>query len=240
MALKQRVLGAGKIVLLTGALVATYLLFAAVSMRVALKTREVPVPSLVGETVSDAGTRLAANGLSLRLEEGRRVDPDIPAGHIMAQEPAAGLTTRRQRSVRVWVSSGPRADTVPALVGETQQGAQVRLAQDSLDLAELSEIRSASYPTGAVVAQEPPADSPGSRVSLLVNRGELGATYVMPDLIGVNGERAAEVLRVRGLRVAVVGDHPYPGVPAGVILRQHPAAGFQVRPGEPISLEVSR
>jgi serine/threonine-protein kinase len=77
-------------------------------------------------------------------------------------------------------------------------------------------------------------------ISLLVNRGERGATYVMPDLIGVNGDRAADVLRTRGFRVSVVGDHPYPGVPGGVVLRQNPQAGFQIAPGEAISIEVSR
>jgi beta-lactam-binding protein with PASTA domain len=75
---------------------------------------------------------------------------------------------------------------------------------------------------------------------MLVNRGERDATYVMPDLIGVNGDRAADLLRARGFRVAVVGDHPYPGVPAGVVLRQNPQAGFQIAPGEAISIEVSR
>ena len=30
----------------------------------------------------------------------------------------------------------------------------------------------------------------------------------MPDLIGVNGDRAADLLRSRGFRVSVVGDHP--------------------------------
>ena len=73
-----------------------------------------------------------------------------------------------------------------------------------------------------------------------MNRGEGGATYVMPDLIGVNGDRAADLLRNRGFRVAVVGDQPYPGVPAGIVLRQNPQGGFQISPGEPISLEVSR
>jgi beta-lactam-binding protein with PASTA domain len=62
----------------------------------------------------------------------------------------------------------------------------------------------------------------------------------MPDLIGVNGDRAAEILRAHGFRVAVVGSTPYPGVAAGVVLRQNPQAGFQIGPGEPISLEVSR
>jgi beta-lactam-binding protein with PASTA domain len=33
---------------------------------------------------------------------------------------------------------------------------------------------------------------------------------------------------------------PYPGVTSDVVLRQSPQAGFQIAPGEPISLEVSR
>jgi len=73
-----------------------------------------------------------------------------------------------------------------------------------------------------------------------VNRGDRGTSYVMPDLIGVNGDRASEILRQRGFRVAVVGTTPYPGIAAGVVIRQSPQAGFQIAPGEPISLEVSR
>ena len=33
---------------------------------------------------------------------------------------------------------------------------------------------------------------------------------------------------------------PYPGIGAGYVLRQTPQAGFQITPGEPVSLEVSR
>ena len=40
--------------------------------------------------------------------------------------------------------------------------------------------------------------------------------------------------------MTVVGDHPYPGLPPGTVLRQSPQAGFQIAPGEPISLEVSQ
>jgi beta-lactam-binding protein with PASTA domain len=90
------------------------------------------------------------------------------------------------------------------------------------------------------VAQDPPAHAAAGGVSLLVNRGELSATYVMPDLIGVDGNRAADLLRGRGFRVAVVGSVPYPGVAPGVVIRQNPQAGFQIGPGEPISLEVSQ
>jgi len=240
MALKTRVWSAGKLLLLGGALLLTYVLFAAASMRLALKTREVVVPPLAGKTVNDATAILAESGLQLRIEEGLRVDPKVPAGQIISQEPLAGVSTRRERSVKVWVSSGPRSTIVPALLGETERTGQLRLQQEGLELAATAVIRSSEYPSDVIVAQTPPPKSNAPRVALLVNRAERGATYVMPDLIGVNGDRAADLLRVRAFRVAVVGDHPYPGVPAGIVLRQNPQAGFQISPGEPISLEVSR
>ena len=164
----------------------------------------------------------------------------MPAGHIMLQEPAAGVRTRRERSIKVWVSAGPRSTTIPALEGESERTAQLRLQEDGLGLSHVAEIRSADYPPGTIVGQYPPPKSNAAEVALLLNRGERGTRYVMPDLIGVNGERAADLLRARGFRATVVGDHPYPGVPAGIVLRQNPQAGFQIAPGEPISLEVSQ
>ena len=54
----------------------------------------------------------------------------------------------------------------------------------------MSEFRSPDYPADAVVAQDPAAASLAPQVSLLLNRGEQATTYVMPDLIGTDGERA--------------------------------------------------
>jgi beta-lactam-binding protein with PASTA domain len=240
MALTGRVWGAGKLLLLGGALFLTYVLFTAAAMRVALKSREVVVPSLAGKTVNDATAVLFQSGLNLRVEEARRPDPKVPAGQILSQDPEAGARTRRERSVKVWISAGPRSTIVPTLLGDSDRAAQLRLQQEGLELAGISEVRSGEYPPDAVIAQNPEPKSSAPKVAILVNRAERGATYVMPDLIGVNGDRAADLLRARAFRVAVVGDHPYPGVPAGIVLRQNPQAGFQIAPGEPISLEVSR
>ena len=240
MPFKTRVWSAGKLLLLGGALFFTYAIFAVGAMRYALKTREVEVPDLSRKTVNEASALLGAAGLNLRVEEGRRVDARIPAGQVLVQDPPAGSRTRRERSIKVWISGGARSTVIPALIGESERTAQIRLQQEGLELIASSEIRSVDYPAGAVVAQSPPPKTNATQIALLVNRGESGATFVMPDLIGVNGDRAADVLRVRGFRVAVVGDHPYPGVPAGIVLRQSPQAGFQISPGEPISLEVSR
>ena len=243
MALSTRVWGAGKRVLLGGALVLTYLVFAAAAMRVAIKSRDVLVPQLTGKSVPQAGAILAPAGLNLKVEETRRVDASVPAGTIVSQDPQSGVHTRRERSVKVWVSAGPRATSVPALLGESERTALMRAQQEGLQLASIAEVRSSDYTAGTVVAQNPSprkAMPAGGRIALLVNRGERGDTYVMPDLIGVNGDRAADLLRSRGFRVSVVGDHPYPGVPAGIVLRQSPQGGFQFGSGDPVSLEVSR
>ncbi len=243
MALSTRVWGAGKRVLLGGALVLTYFVFAAAAMRLAIKTRDVVVPQLMGKSVAQAGAELAPAGLNLKVEEAKRVDASAPAGAIVSQDPQPGVHTRRERSVKVWISAGPRATSVPALLGESERTAQIRARQDGLQLASVSEIRSSDYTAGTVVAQNPPpqkAMPSGGGIALLVNRGERGETYVMPDLIGVNGDRAADLLRSRGFRVSVVGDHPYPGLPAGIVLRQSPQGGYQFGGSDPISLEVSR
>jgi serine/threonine-protein kinase len=240
MALSTRVWGAGKRVLLAGALVLTYFLFAIAAMRLALKTRDVVVPPLGGKTVAEASATLAVAGLNLRVEEARRSDTALPAGQIVSQDPQSGVKTRRERSVKVWVSAGPRSATVPALLGESERAAEMRARQDGLQVASVAEVRSADYTADTIIAQTPPPKTTSPRVALLLTRRENSGSFVMPDLIGVNGDRAADLLRARGFRVSVVGDHPYPGVPAGIVLRQSPQGGFQIAISDPISLEVSR
>jgi eukaryotic-like serine/threonine-protein kinase len=240
MALRTRVWSAGKLLLLGGALFGTYLLFAGASMRLALRSREVQIPDLTGRTANEATAAASDLGLAIRMDETRRPDPKVPAGRVIGQDPPAGTPSRQQRSLRVWLSAGPRALIVPALAGETERSAQLRLSQEGLQVSAISEIRSDTYASDVIVAQDPAPKTASERVSLLVNRSEQAANYVMPDLIGVDGDRAAEILRRSGFRVAVVGSTPYPGVPPGIVLRQSPQGGFQIAPGEPISIEVSR
>jgi beta-lactam-binding protein with PASTA domain len=240
MPLRTRVWSAGKVFVLAGAIVATYLLFAVASMRMALWAREVSVPALIGQTELEATGTATLVGLTLVVDDVRRPDAAVEAGRILVQDPAPGAPLRRGRSVHVWLSRGPRAAIVPALAGEPERNARVRLTEDGFDLASLSEIRTSAYPSDVVVAQDPPPPAGAERVALLVNRGEYGLSYVMPDLIGLDGDRATDVLRRHGFRVSVVGSSAYPGLAAGIVLRQNPQAGFQIPAGEPVSIEVSR
>jgi serine/threonine-protein kinase len=231
---------AGRLVVLAVALLVTYGVFFLASMRVATRSREVKVPDIRGKSLADASSTLLSSGLAIRLDPIRTSDPSVPADHVLSQDPEPGAIVRRQRAIRLRVSEGSRAPVVPLVVGMSERAAEITLSQEHVDVAARAEVNTYDYPSGVVVAQDPPAKSRAPSVTLLVNRAQGGVSYVMPDLIGTPGLRAADVLRKQGFRVAITGDFPYPGLPAGIVVRQTPQAGFQVTLGEPVSLEISK
>lgn len=233
-------LGAGRILVIGVALVTTFGVFFLATLGVASRAREVKVPNLAGVSSAQAKALLASSGLEFVTEPTRRPDLTVAADHVLAQEPVAGTVIRRGRTVRVRISDGARLPALPDLIGLTERDATSRLMQDRITVGGSAEIRSGDLAADSVVAQDPPARSASRTVGLLVNRGAQGVTYVMPDLIGTPENRATELLRARGFRVAVVGYAAYPGLSGGIIIRQTPQAGFQIPPGEAISLEVSR
>jgi serine/threonine-protein kinase len=237
--LRTRVWSAGRLLVLAVALSATFGVFFLTGMRVANRAREVRVPDLRGKSVAEANEALGEVGLVLRVDM-RRPDPKVPANHVLAQEPEPGTVLRRQRSIRVRVSEGQRDPFVPSVVGQAERTAEIVLAQDKLEVGSRAEIRSTSYPAGSVVAQDPAPKARAAKVSLLVNEGESGVGYVMPDVIGTSAGRVVEILRRRGFRVTVSAEVPYPGLPSGIVIRQSPQGGFQIGYGDPVVLEVSR
>ncbi len=85
MPLGTRVWGFGKVLLLAGALAATFMVFAAIAMRVAVRARQVTVPNLVGQSLADATTLASQLDLNLRIDPVKRPDPKVPAGHVLWQ-----------------------------------------------------------------------------------------------------------------------------------------------------------
>jgi len=230
----------GRLLVLLMALAGTFAVFFLGSFRLASRAREVEVPDLRGRSLDDASSTLSTLGLSLRVDPLRRPDPEVAADHVVWQEPEAGAVTRRQRSVRVRLSNGEQAPEVPDVSGQPERSAEVALTETNIEIASRAEIRTMDYSAGSVVAVDPPPGDHSSTVSLLVNRGERSSSYVMPDLIGTSGREAIDVLRARGFRATIVAELLYPGLPAGIVIRQTPQPGFRFTFGETISLEVSR
>jgi serine/threonine-protein kinase len=230
----------GRFLVLLGALVATFGIFFLASLRVTTRAREVQVPDLRGKSVIDATAALTDLGLVLRVDEARHPDKTIPADHVLNQEPEPGSVVRKARVVRVRVSDGQRDPLVPVVSTLPETTAQDALTAEHVEIGYRAEVHSANYASGAVVAQDPDAGQRAGTVNLLINRGESNAGYVVPDLIGSLAAKATEVLRAQNFRVSVSAEVPYPGLPAGVVVRQTPQAGYRILQTETITLEVSR
>jgi eukaryotic-like serine/threonine-protein kinase len=237
--LRTRVWSAGRLIILAIGLSATFGTFFLTGMRVANRAREVKVPDVQGLGINEATRALAAVGLVLKVDT-RRPDAKVPIDHVLAQEPDAGTVIRRQRAIRVRVSDGQKDPTVPAVVGMPVRTAEVVLSQEKIEIGERAEIRTRTTEPDMVLAQDPVAKNRAAKVSLLINRGEGSLGYVMPDVIGAMANRVVDILRRHGFRVTISAEVPYPGLPAGVVIRQTPQAGFRVEHGEAVQLEVTR
>lgn len=226
---------------LAAALVAVALLSAAVTARMVLVSRNVSAPNVVGSRPVEAYAAASRLGLSLTIES-RRHDPAVPDGRVCAQEPAAGAPIKTSRAVRVTVSLGPAKVTVPAVSGRSLREARLLFEHAGLGTFRVVTTED-STPAETVVMQDPPAgDVPTSgalTVTLLVSRGPASADYIMPDLISRPATATLHALQQAGLRIADVTYRSYPGAPAGIILKQTPAAGFRVTPRTIVAVEVS-
>lgn len=241
MTVKRLALGFLKYALLLAALLVTAGLSALITMRIVLLSQEVTVPSLLGRRMPEAVQVAAGSELQVRVE-GKRHDPRMPPDAILAQEPQAGATLKTNRSIRVWLSLGPRLVSVPSVVGEGLRTARITLEQAQVPIARIVQVH-AGAPAGVILVQSPPAGETrdvGDGASLLVSLGPHATAYVMPDLIGRSAEVIVPSLQSLGLRVGQIRERDYPGAAPGTILRQQPASGSRVTSEIPIDLDVAR
>ena len=93
------------------------------------------MPDLVGRTVNEATATAQRPRAALTCDDSQRPDDKVAGRPVMQQEPAAGVTSAPPAQVRVWVSTGPRADDRAAAGRpERSAAAQIRLEQDGVEV----------------------------------------------------------------------------------------------------------
>jgi beta-lactam-binding protein with PASTA domain len=221
--------------LLLGALamVAVALVSAFITMRLAIHGREAVVPTLTGLSVADASKAAGSNGLRLNLEN-RFYSSDVPAGLILAQDPAPGSRVRREWPVRITESLGAQRVNIPDLTGESERAATVSIRRLSLDLGAVAYLAVPGDPD-IVLTQTPPVNAAGvdgPRVSLLVSDpgGEQPAAYVMPSLLGLSYYAANARASAAGLHLVQDSPSAAPSSPPTA-----PAASPAPVPAPPVS-----
>ncbi len=194
------------------------------------------VPSLTG-VQRDAAERLLS--VADLVPAARLVYADgVPEGVVTATEPGSATQLLRGSTVTLVVSRG--LPTVPAIApGTALDDAQAAIRAAQFTPVQAGSEYSSSVPAGAVVRTNPAAGtplSPGSRVTLVVSRGEQRTQQVrVPFLIGKRFDDAERILDDLGLQAE---ERPGLGRDNGRVVDQSNGPGSLVDPGTTIVLET--
>lgn len=197
----------------------------------------VRVPRLVGLGLAEAESRCGRVGLKLHVED-RRFSEGVAPDQVLSQDPGAGMSVKRGRTVRVHVSLGAQLVTVPDIRGMTLRQASLQLDNASLNVGRISRIYVGEG--GQVVQATRPrsgtASVAGNPVDLLVAVGEGAEPFLMPNLVGRALEEVRDLIETRGFRIGRVTYQSKKGVYPGTVLEHYPAGGSLILRGESIDL----
>jgi len=179
--------------------------------------------------------------LIVDIDPEKLTDDNVPLGHVLMQNPLAGTAIKRQRGIRLTLSSGPPRRAVPMTVTMALQHAQISLQQQNVGIEYVARVYSSVFDKDKVIAQQPTTtDLPEGEVvnaRLLVSLGSLPNKYVMPDLAYQNSEGIQLQLESLGFQVRVRNHGTVVrGLSSDTIIRHAPSPGFPISAGEPITL----
>ena len=201
-----------------------------VRITVSLGPPLVPLPpDMVGKTLSDASTDLAAAGFALG-EVTPQFDEEVPVDVVL--DLGADLLPQMPKgsAIPLVVSAGPAPRTIPDLGGFTVD--EARQALEALQLSVVLENEpNDDAPEGALLRAVPGAGAEvarGSTVTLVV---AVPVTVEVPPVAGRTPADAATELQRAGLQVSGTQ-----GSPASPVRGTNPAEGTTVRRGTAVTI----
>jgi serine/threonine-protein kinase len=222
----------------TGGFLIAYMLVAFFLFPADIIPDDAVVPNVVNTSFDDATRTLARVGFKSQRGESR-FHPSAPGRTVLQQEPPAGTREKTGTMITLHISSGQRSATVPSVIGNTRQQAQIAIENAGLEMGRL-DMQNSDKPAGTVITVRP---QPGekvnlpARVDLVVSRGP--ATSEIPNLIGQSLPQARARLQIMGLQVGAVEIDTTSIEVANTVTAQDPLPGQTVLSGAMVKLIIS-
>lgn len=206
-------------------------IFAYFTFKLMSFSRTVDVPDLSGRSLVEATEILNKAGLNLKIEA-EDYDSEAPAGYVLRQDVPAGSKVKEQRGIKVILSKGPKAQSVPSVIGETVDKAESILLQRGLRISNVIPVHSNSVEKNRVIAQRPaPDERITEKITLIVSAGKYDAVYYCPDFKGMTQEEAWQLAEKLGLKLRVAGYE-------GIVKSQKPKPGSRIKAGDTIEIQL--
>ena len=198
---------------------------------------QVTVPSVVGQSETDAVAELTRAGLDAQIVQ---VNSAKPEGTVTAQSLEAGVVVVEGTQVRINVSKGPQPISVPSVIGATYDQAAAELRRAGFEVSR-ADVANSDFAAGTVVDQNPAGGSDaarGSTVTLSVSKGP--TTSAVPDVTNQEATVAVTTLETAGFRTREVVEDTDDPTQDGIVIAQDPIGGTQANPNTTITLFVGR
>jgi beta-lactam-binding protein with PASTA domain len=225
------------------AMIVVALISALIAMSLAIHGREVTVPDLTGQTVTEA--RRLTNQKDLQLVLDRQFfSANVPEGRVLSQSPAPGTRVRRSWQVRAAESLGPQRVDIPDVLGQSERAAELNLRRRGIDLGPVARAEIPGSAEERVIAQAPPVSARtvmSPKVSLLVGVPTAPQSFVMPNFTGQPWGSVNLTLQDAGFkaaRVSLAETNGLPLSPASIVVSQSPPAGERIELTTTMELQV--
>ena len=168
--------------------------------------------------------------------------PSQPAGVVLNQNPQAGMTVKRGKTITLTVNGG----TLEKVVVEDVTGDSQQDAYDTLEALGLSPriqaVADDETAVGYVVRTDPAAGSTvasGSSITIFVSSGPAEEQVTVPNVVGSSLSTAESDLEANGLVRGSVSYDDESDQPEGTVLSSDPEGGTRVSEGSAVNLVVS-
>jgi eukaryotic-like serine/threonine-protein kinase len=225
--------------LLVFILAAAAFLSAITTIRLAIRSRQVQLPNLVGQNLTSAQDEARQHGIELKVAD--RIYDALPAGTVVRQSPAAGTQVKVSQYAHVVVSLGSVKTSIPPIEGTSLRTARIALLQAKLQLGEVSSPYLDDTDGDTVLVQEPKSGAPAAspRVDVLVPQGPRPSALVMPYFIGSSDTETQRQLNSAGIRNVRSTPVPSPQWPVGTVIEQSPAPGARLAMDGSVEIKVA-
>ena len=202
----------------------------------------VKVPNLVEAEYREAQDIASQQGLSIKKSEEEVFHNKIEEGYIVTQEPKPGERVKQTRQIVVTVSKGPRVVEIPDFNNRPLREAEVVLDNLGLQITETTYEYSEQIRENYIISQTP---EPGSEIEvnteikLIISQGPKPVMVTMPTLLGVDKDRAFNLIQRSGLKVGELNYGKSTRFDEGLIMNQQYAAGEEVPENSTVNLGIS-
>jgi eukaryotic-like serine/threonine-protein kinase len=194
------------------------------------------VPNVAGLTQAVAEKEIVKSDLVPVAEN--QSSSTVPKGDVISTSPPFGTKVAKNSQVKLFVSTGAAAVSVPNVIGQSETAAMNELESKGFSVNEKSQPNS-TEPINQVVNQSPKGNTTAAKGSTVTIYVSGGGTQV-PGVVGESQAAATQTLENDGFTVnAVVGSGAgSSGFSPGTVWKTSPAAGTVLAQGGSVTIYV--